>query len=110
MMMMTGPPEDPVTAGIFSLEVRWILPGSLDLPVAQWYGAFPSEAESREDAYIPHPEMAGLSVKVRASRALEATAAVVFTRPLPPGADLRLQESLSYAEWLRQPLCITPRG
>jgi hypothetical protein len=41
---------------------------------------------------------------------LDAAAAVVFARPLPPGADLRLQDSMSYAEWLRQPLCITPRG
>jgi hypothetical protein len=216
---MAGPQEDPVTEGVFSLEVRWILPGSLDPAVAQWFGAFPSEAESRADAYIHHPDMTGLSVKVRAGRVLdvkafggspgilrprgrvsgrlqywrkwsfpfrvpgpgygdpdgwklvhkqrrisrfslrhgqitaaaairadeprcavelteirarnqdwwslgleaagprdllrpvlEATAAVVFARPLPPGADLRLQDSLSYAEWLRQPLCITPHG
>ena len=216
---MTGPPEDPLAEGIFSLEVRWILPGSLDLAMAEWFAAFPSEAESREDGYIHHPDMAGLSVKVRGGQALqvkafggspgilrfrgrvcgrmqywrkwsfpfrltgpaggdpdgwkvvrkqrrasrfslshgriavsapgragepqcvvelteiraqdqdwwslgleatgprdrlrpvlEATAAVVFARPLPPGVDLRLQDSLSYAEWLRQPLCITPRG
>ena len=41
---------------------------------------------------------------------LGATAEFVFTRPLPPGVDLRLQDSLSYAEWLRLPLCITPCG
>jgi hypothetical protein len=41
---------------------------------------------------------------------LEAAAEVVFARPLPPGADFRLRDSLSYAEWLRQPLCITPCG
>ena len=218
-MTMTGPPDDPFTEGVFSLEVRWILPGSLDPAVAEWYAAFPSEPESREDAYIHHPDMAGLSVKVRGSQALEvkafggspgtlrlrghvcgrmqywrkwsfpfrvagpgygdpdgwklvhkqrrtsqfslrhgritqpaagrageprctleltrirardqdwwsvgleavgprdllrpvleATAAFVFARPLPLGADLRLQDSQSYAEWLRQPLCITPRG
>ena len=218
-MTMAGPLEEPLTEGVFSLEVRWILPGSLDPAVAEWFGAFPSEEESREDAYIHHPDMAGLSVKVRASQALEvkaiggspgilrlggrvcgrmqywrkwsfpfcvsgpgygdsdgwklvrkqrrtsrfsfshgritadavirageprcaveltairaydqdwwslaleaagprdllrpvlgATAAVVFARPLPPGADLRLQDSRSYGEWLRLPLCITPRG
>jgi hypothetical protein len=218
-MTMTGPPEDPVIEGVFSLEIRWILPGSLDPAVAEWFGAFPSEAESREDAYIHHPDMAGLSVKVRASQALqvkafggspgtltlgsrvcgrmqywrkwsfpfrvpgpgygdpagwklvrkqrrtsqfslrhgritqpaagqageprcgveltgirardqdwwslaleaagprdllrpllEATAAFVFAQPLPTGVDLRLQDSRSYAEWLRLPLCITPCG
>jgi hypothetical protein len=34
----------------------------------------------------------------------------VFARPLPLVVDLRLQDSLSYAEWLRLPLCITPCG
>ena len=217
--MMAGPPGYPVTEGVFSLEVRWILPGPLDLAVAEWFAAFRSEAESREDAYLLDPDMAGLSVKVRASQALDvkvfggspgilepgdrvrgrlqhwrkwsfplrppgpgdgdpggwkrvlkqrlisrfslrhgqiavpaggraggpqcavelteihaqhqdwwtlgleatgpvgllrpvlgATAEVVFARPLPPGADLRLRDSLSYAEWLRLPLCITPCG
>jgi hypothetical protein len=219
--MMTGSQGYPVTEGVFSLEVRWILPGPLDLAVAEWFSAFRSEAESREDAYLLDPDMAGLSVKVRANQALDvkvfggspgilepsgrvrgrlqhwrkwsfplrppgpghgdpgswtrvrkqrrtsrfslrhgritapaggragvgapqcavelteihaqhqdwwslgleakgpgnllgpvlgATAEVVFARPLPPGADLRLRDSLSYAEWLRQPLCITPCG
>ena len=218
-MAMTGPPDDPVIEGVDSLEVRWILPGAPGLAVAEWFGVFPAEAESRADAYIHHPDMASLSVKIRASRALEvkvfggspgtlrirgrvggrlqywrkwsfpfpvpgpgygdpegwklvrkqrqttrfslrhgritapavirageprcavelteirardqdwwslgleaagprdllrpvleATAEAVFTRPLPPGVDLRLQDSLSYAEWLRRPLYITPRG
>jgi hypothetical protein len=223
-MTMTGPPGEPVTSGVSSLEVRWILPGPLELAVAEWFAAFPSAAESREDAYLLQPDMAGFSVKVRAGQALEvkafggspgtldprdrvhgrlqywrkwafpfrpagpgwgfpdgwtrvrkqrrtsqfalshgritepeparapageprcavelteihavhahnqdwwslgleatgpgellrpvlgATAAYVFARPLPPGVDLRLQDSLSYAEWLRLPLCITPCG
>lgn len=217
--MMPGPRGDPVTMGVPSLEVRWILPGSLDLAVAEWFAAFPSETESREDVYLIQPDMAGLSVKSRAGQALDvkafggspgtldlrgpvcgrlqhwrkwsfpfrpvgpgwgfpdgwtpvrkqrrtsqfslshgritrpaagwtggprctveltaiharhqdwwsvgleatgpgdrlrqvlgATAAFVFARPLPPGVDLRLQDSLSYAEWLRLPLCITPCG
>ena len=70
-MMMTGPPGDPVTKGVVSLEVRWILPGSLNLAVAEWFAAFPSEAESREDAYLLQPDMAGLSVKSRARQALQ---------------------------------------
>jgi len=33
--------------------------------------------------------------------ALEATAALVFTRALPSGVELRMADSMSYAEWLR---------
>ena len=33
--------------------------------------------------------------------ALEATAALVFTRALPGGVDLRIDDSRSYADWLR---------
>jgi hypothetical protein len=32
---------------------------------------------------------------------LEATAALVFTRALPSGVELRMADSMSYAEWLR---------
>ena len=32
---------------------------------------------------------------------LEASAALVFTRPLPSGVELRMADSMSYAEWLR---------
>jgi len=32
---------------------------------------------------------------------LEATAALVFTQALPGGVDLRIDDSRSYAEWLR---------
>jgi hypothetical protein len=37
----------------------------------------------------------------RLRTALEATAELVFTRPLPGGVELRLEDSSSYAEWLR---------
>ena len=42
--------------------------------MAEWFAAFPSEAESREDAYLLQPDMAGLSVKSRASQALQVKA------------------------------------
>jgi hypothetical protein len=196
----------------FSLEVRWIVPGQLDMAMAEWFGGFPSEMELREDAYILDPDLEELSVKVRGGQALElkafrgspgildfrgracgrmqywrkwsvpfrppsrnggdpdgwrrvrkqrrtsrfslardqiatpagdlagaprcavelteirvhyqdwwslgleatgpadllrdglqATAAVVFTRPLPGGVELRMEDSMSYAEWLCQP-------
>ncbi|HET9968190.1 MAG TPA: hypothetical protein VFQ68_08120 [Streptosporangiaceae bacterium] len=211
-MMMT--PGDLVTGGTLSLEVRWILPGSPDAAVTEWFAGFPSEVESREDAYFLDPDMDRLSVKVRAGRLLEvkafggspgilesggrgrghmqywrkwsvpfrppssgscdpdgwqrvrkqrrtirfsltrgwitepagnrdgeprcaveltgirvhyqdwwslgleatgpadllspvlgAAAALVFTQPLPPGLDLGVQDSTSYAEWLRRPRC-----
>ena len=69
--MMTVLPEGPATEGVRSLEVRWILPGQLATPVAGWFGRFPAETESREDTYLIQPGLRGLSVKVRAGRALE---------------------------------------
>ena len=57
--------------GIWSLEVRWILPGQLDMAVADWFAGPTSATESREDAYLLTPHLDGLSVKVRADRALE---------------------------------------
>jgi hypothetical protein len=63
--------ETLVTEGVRSLEVRWILPGQLEAAAAIWFGRFASETESREDAYLLDPPLRGLSVKVRASGALE---------------------------------------
>jgi len=54
-----------------SLEVRWILPGLPDTAVAGWFGTSVPGIESREDAYLLRPDLAGLAVKVRAGRALE---------------------------------------
>jgi len=39
--------------------------------VAGWFGRFPASVESREDTYLLDPQWRGLSVKVRAGRALE---------------------------------------
>jgi hypothetical protein len=184
------------------------------MAVAEWFAGFPSEVESREDAYLLDPDLGGLSVKIRGGQILQvkafggspgilelrgrargrmqywrkwsvpfgppsssggdsegwkrvrkqrrtsrfslthgritasaggrvgeprcavelteirvhhqdwwslgleatgpadllrpvlgATAAFVFTQPLPSGADFRMQDSTSYAEWLRQPQC-----
>lgn len=212
MTVAAGTPGRPIIEGVVSLEVRWILPGSLDIAVVDWFAGFPAEVESREDAYFLDPAMDRMSVKVRAGQTLDvkafggspgllelpdrargrlqywrkwsvpfpapslssgdpdgwrrvrkqrrisrfslnrgritapaggrageprcaveltgiraqhqdwwslgleatgpadllrpvlgATAALVFTRPLPSGVDLRVQDSTSYAEWLRQP-------
>jgi hypothetical protein len=51
--------------------VRWILPGHLDPAVTGWLTRFPAGTDSREDAYLIHPVVRGLSVKIRAGRALE---------------------------------------
>jgi hypothetical protein len=67
-------PGDLVIGGTLSLEVRWILPGSPDANVTEWFAGFPSEVESREDAYFLDPDMDRLSVKVRAGRLLEVKA------------------------------------
>jgi len=68
---LTGPPGNSVDGGLSTVEVRWILPGPLDAAIAGWYRRFPAWTESREDAYLIHPVLRGLSVKLRAGRELE---------------------------------------
>jgi hypothetical protein len=68
---MTAAPGSSVIEGRRTLEVRWLLPGRLDAAVAGWFGRFPAETESREDTYLVNRDWRGLSVKVRAGRALE---------------------------------------
>ena len=69
--MTPEPPQSAVTEGIRSLEVRWIFPGQLETAVAEWFGRFPAETESREDTYLLDPGLRGLSVKVRRGVALD---------------------------------------
>ena len=72
---MTGPPPGPsvpsVIEGLSTVEVRWILPGQLDAAVAGWFGRFPAGLDSREDAYLVHPVLRGLAVKIRGGQLLE---------------------------------------
>ena len=72
--MTAEPPQNPVTEGVRSLEVRWIFPGQLEAAVAGWFGRFPAAAESREDTYLLDPQLRRLSVKVRGGGALEVKA------------------------------------
>jgi hypothetical protein len=67
----TGPPAHAVLGGLVTAEVRWLLPGQLDATVAGWFARFPAGMESREDAYLLHPVLRGLSVKIRAGWMLE---------------------------------------
>ncbi len=69
--MTPEPPYRTVTEGVRSLEVRWIFPGQLETAVAEWFGRFPAETQSREDSYLLDPWLRGLSVKVRGSVALD---------------------------------------
>lgn len=71
VLMTSAVPGGPSVEGLASLEVRWILPGQLDSAVAGWFPGSQPERESREDAYLLDPGLGGLSVKVRAFRALE---------------------------------------
>jgi hypothetical protein len=64
-------PRSPVTEGVRSLEVRWIFPGQLETAVAEWFGRFTTETQSREDTYLVDPQVGRLSVKVRGGVALE---------------------------------------
>ncbi len=61
-----GPPVPSVIEGLSTVEVRWILPGQLDAAVTGWFGRFPAGMDSREDAYLVHPVLRGLAVKIRA--------------------------------------------
>src|SRR5580704_10422350 len=67
----TGPSAPSVIEGLSTVEVRWILPGQLDAAVAGWFGRFPGAMDSREDAYLVHPVLRGLAVKIRAGQLLE---------------------------------------
>jgi hypothetical protein len=72
---LTGPPAGPpgplVIQALSTAEVRWVLPGQLDAAAAGWFARFPAGMESREDAYLVHPVLRGLAVKIRAGRVLE---------------------------------------
>jgi hypothetical protein len=48
-----------------SLEVRWIVPGSPETAIREWFARFPSRTEKREDVYLLQPRLQGLSVKLR---------------------------------------------
>jgi hypothetical protein len=72
--MSAAQPDSPATEGIRSLEVRWIFPGQLEAAVAGWFARFPAELETREDTYLLSPRLRGLSVKLRASAALDVKA------------------------------------
>ena len=74
MTMTAEPTQILVTEAVRSLEVRWIFPGQPEAAVAGWFGRFPARVESREDTYLVDPQWRGLSVKVRAGRALEVKA------------------------------------
>jgi hypothetical protein len=66
-----GRKESQFAERIRSLEVRWILPGSLESAVPAWLARFPGEVDVREDIYLLDPHLRGLSVKIRAGTALE---------------------------------------
>jgi hypothetical protein len=72
--MTAEPFHNPVSEAVLSLEVRWIFPGQLETAAARWFARFPATTESREDTYLLDPHLPGLSVKVRAGRALEVKA------------------------------------
>src|SRR6202161_670929 len=71
MTMTPEPPPCAVIDGVRSLEVRWIFPGKLETAVAEWFGRFPAETQSREDTYLLDPWLRGLSIKVRGGVALD---------------------------------------
>lgn len=73
-VMTTAQPEGLGSGGVRSLEVRWIFPGQLAPATAGWFGRFPAETTALDDEYLLEPHLPGLSVKIRAGRALEVKA------------------------------------
>ncbi len=69
--MKPEPPLSSVTEGVRSLEMRWIFPGQLETAVAEWFGRYPAETQTREDTYLLDTWLRGFSVKVRGGAALE---------------------------------------
>jgi hypothetical protein len=69
--MSTGSISRPSWAGSSTLEVRWILPGSLDTAMVRWFGRFSARTERRDDIYLVRPQLQGLSVKIRGGASLE---------------------------------------
>jgi hypothetical protein len=68
---VTAHSESLSGGGARSLEVRWIFRGQLADTMAGWFGRFAAESTALEDVYLLEPYLPGLSVKVRAGRALE---------------------------------------
>ena len=60
--------------GSISLEVRWILPGSLPHAMIDWLGPFADEVEDREDRYLVSPSCDDLGVKIRGAVQLDLKA------------------------------------
>lgn len=71
MQVVTGQPGSRVIAQTRSLEVRWILPGSLGTAAAGSSCWLRGDPEVREDLYLLDPHLRGVSVKLRAGTALE---------------------------------------
>lgn len=69
--MTAAQPQGLDRQGVRSLEVRWIVRGQLAGAVAAWFGRFPAEPTTLEDAYLLDPYLPGLSVKMRGGQALE---------------------------------------
>ena len=70
-MITATQPEIAVISRKRSMEVRWILPGSPEAAVADWFGRFEAVVEAREDTYLLDPRLPRLSVKLRSGRGLE---------------------------------------
>jgi hypothetical protein len=83
--------DNPVTGPGDSLKVRWIVPGLLRTAMREWFARFPAETERREDIYLLHPRLRGLSVKLRDRSALDVKACLGnlrgprLARPRPSG-------------------------
>lgn len=66
-----NPSGGQVSDGDLSLEVRWIVPGSIAPGMLEWWGPFTARIEERSDSYLVGPTGAEVGVKVRGGTQLD---------------------------------------
>jgi hypothetical protein len=69
--MTAAPVEDLATQPLDSLEMRWMVPGTIRTELRDWFARFPARTETRQDVYLLRPPLPGLSVKLRNGNLLD---------------------------------------
>jgi hypothetical protein len=87
----------PISEGVLSLEVRWIIRGALPPEMIEWFGPFPGGIDSRRDSYLMSRMSSETAVKIRGDSQLDVK--VCGRSPDPLTVPGRAQGRL---EWWRK--------
>ena len=63
--------DRPISQGVLSLEVRWIIRGALTSQMIDWFGPFPGEVETRRDSYLVSRRIPDVAIKIRGDSQLD---------------------------------------